>query len=1266
VTNRRSSWISLSLRSLAALGFIAVSDASGQVVPLESIDNPSRFVDREPIPNGGPSTDYPRVAEIGPVDDGWVTGVEGLEEITIRFSRPVELPDAAVRVFETPGAEIKGVSLSSDPDLTTHTISFDGGPLTLARVRVVIDAQSLSGTGAGLDGEIFNPETPALPSGDGRIGGQAVFLFNVIAGDANRDGAVTEEDADIVFAAIGSSAGDPSYNRFADFNRDGFVNVLDVAAYVMGSGTALPARDGAPPVATIEFPDPRFPLPPGSDRFVYSFSEPVLDQGVIPGALTVIDAYNRANRTVSANVLGPSRVEFQLEAPLEPGLGYSVSLSNAVSDLSGELLPLEKRTFSYTAPLDDPIFPPRLYPAGLRPEYAARGDLNNDGFFDFVIANNADGTLSVLLGEGDGQFGAQLVTGIGDGPRGFTLDDYDGDGNMDAAVALEDNVAIVILYGDGTGALGDGDSARTYVPTGSSPVAIASGRLDADALPDLAVISSDTSRIAVVLPQPDRSVMLSPEFDPGGSPTSGVIGELTGDGLNDLAVTDQAADAVIVYTGLGDGTFASGVSKKGGSAGASFPVGDAPVYVGIGDLDNDKDLDLYTANKDGGSTTVLRNNRVRGGAASFMSQTVSVGDGTIFVGIGDLDNDKDLDLITANRDSDTVTSVKQESDGSFSRDATFPSGEEPVYVAIADVNGDGEPDLVSVLSRDGEKSDGALVVRLADAEGVIGGQRQFSAPEEPLHVTLLHLIGTPEEDLTVATGGENPQVVVMEGDGEGGFTPQASFPLPARPLDLAVANILGDASRDIIVSLGGDLNETRIYSLDKGGYSLAATLPDTVRAQAINALPSVFGFEIVTAPTPGAKNPSIDLYNLREDASDPTPLASAFVDGGIVSGVVIGDYNGDALPDIAAVGYDGVFSVSGEARGAQDAGFAVFLASEEEGTVTYSVAQRYDLPDDLVFVTAERSFVNIDITPDVLVAANSFTTFRGTELSVGSFLVFESAPDGLFEPPAQYIVGELVGGVLARDFSRDELHDVAVTNVLGDEVAVYVTTSGGGFYEPQYYETHVAPLDLDANDINGDEIFDLAIVNSGSDDITLLIGGTPLPPQSEGMQLDMQMDGLVATIIPDARGASSTFGAGFSGTIEVETDEQNSFLQGLFVDREPQDLAAFLAEASLTINVVDGQVVGGVLSATVSIDGVLDTYTADISASGQIREQSGGVFSVDAITFDGAFSAFTFGGVDVAEWAEDAPLVGAFVVTKLDPESGNDPDVGAVISVFQE
>ena len=181
----------------------------------------------------GTDTTSPRVVSVEPGPAAGVVDQLGLDEIQVGFDETVMIPRGSITVWTVGGGPVRGLASSFDIGTNVLTITLPRAIQT-DRVTLVLDYTITDMAGNPLDGEIFDPTDPFLPSGNSLPGGLGVFRINVLQGDATRDGVVDGQDGDAVLASIGRCAGDEGFNANADLNQDGCVNVLDVNIYQNG------------------------------------------------------------------------------------------------------------------------------------------------------------------------------------------------------------------------------------------------------------------------------------------------------------------------------------------------------------------------------------------------------------------------------------------------------------------------------------------------------------------------------------------------------------------------------------------------------------------------------------------------------------------------------------------------------------------------------------------------------------------------------------------------------------------------------------------------------------------------------------------------------------------------------------------------------------------------------------------------------------------------------------------------------------------------
>src|SRR5437867_7290500 len=126
------------------------------------------------------------------------------------------------------------------------------------------------------------------------------------------------------------------------------------------------------------------------------------------------------------------------------------------------------------------------FATGAGPRSVAIGDLNGDGKPDLAVANESVNTVSVLLGNGAGGFGAKTDFATGTNPLSVAIGDLNGDGKPDLAVANNDPNTVSVLLANGAA----GFAPTTDFATGANPYSVAITATNADRKPDLAAANN--------------------------------------------------------------------------------------------------------------------------------------------------------------------------------------------------------------------------------------------------------------------------------------------------------------------------------------------------------------------------------------------------------------------------------------------------------------------------------------------------------------------------------------------------------------------------------------------------------------------------------------------------------------------------------------------------------------------------------------------------------------------------------------------------------
>jgi Flp pilus assembly secretin CpaC len=247
---------------------------------------------------------------------------------------------------------------------------------------------------------------------------------------------------------------------------------------------------------------------------------------------------------------------------------------------------------------------------------------------DLVIANSDSNTVSVLLGSQnfDGTFAEAPGSPfkVGTKPSAVVIADFNGDGNLDFAVANQDDNSISVFQGDSLGNFTEFPKSPFVLPTTQKgPIAMASGVFDNSGKPEIAVLNA-TSQTVGIFQASFNSAFDGTLAELTGSPIATDVdpvafaaGDLNADGFADLAIVNQSANAVTVLLNDGTGVFAPALGSPLQTAGT-------PVGVAIADFTNDGLGDIAVTNN-GASTLGVYANLSSGEFSSRIELSVPPG-----------------------------------------------------------------------------------------------------------------------------------------------------------------------------------------------------------------------------------------------------------------------------------------------------------------------------------------------------------------------------------------------------------------------------------------------------------------------------------------------------------------------------------------------------------------------------------------------------------------------------------------------------------------
>jgi FG-GAP-like repeat len=335
---------------------------------------------------------------------------------------------------------------------------------------------------------------------------------------------------------------------------------------------------------------------------------------------------------------------------------------------------------------------------GRSPGSVEAADFNNDKFIDLAIASEKDSGVTILLGNGKGSF--QKAGGspffAGPSPNDIAVKDFNRDGNADLAFANHEQQFLTVLLGNGKGNFTAASGSPFRVEGIPHTHGVAAGDFNRDGLVDLVTDSWGNDQVEVLFGDShDLFKSQRKFFKVGKRPYQRLrVGDINTDGADDILTTNTEGNNVTVLLSDGKGGFNE-------SPGSPFPCGDAPFGIAISDVNADGKVDLAVIN----SPASMAEGKGKNGL------TVLLGDGkgkfTIMTGspfeagkipnriaAGDANGDGVNDIIVSDNDSNKIYLFLMNKDGRVSSQSSITVGNHPKGIAIADLNADGKGDIV--------------------------------------------------------------------------------------------------------------------------------------------------------------------------------------------------------------------------------------------------------------------------------------------------------------------------------------------------------------------------------------------------------------------------------------------------------------------------------------------------------------------------------------------------------------------------------------------
>jgi len=702
---------------------------------------------------------------------------------------------------------------------------------------------------------------------------------------------------------------------------------------------------------------------------------------------------------------------------------------------------------------------PSTFGTHLAPISIAVADFNGDGNLDIAVANRSSNDVSVLLGKGNGTFNTQVKYSAGTGgpdPISIAAADVNGDGKPDLIVADFGTKSVSVFLNSGTGTFGT----PVIYTVGNSPTAVAVGDLNGDGIADIAVTNSADNTITVLINSGSGTFTKAGTYATDSNPSSIAIVDVDGSNGNDLVIANQGSSDVSVLLNQGSGTFSPAVNYCVVTSGGCIAPGVSPVSVAAVDLNGDgfPDLAVASLNSTVGSTnpgtvSILLNN----GSGAFSVNSISsssLAPQSITSGVF---SGTTTSLIVADNLTNSFDTYAN-NNGGLTSPLSYFSGNKPMAVATGDFNKDGKLDVIVANSTDND-----VAVILGNGDGTFADiQNYISGGVNSTALAVGNFNGDANPDFLVnSTNLGNPEVTIFTGNGKSVFTQGVSVGLNSAVSSIATGDFNNDSKLDFVVAEPSANAVTVVPGNGNGTFGFGSSANYSTDPSPVAVAVGDFNHDgyadIVTAN--GAGDVSV-LLNTKTGSFN---TAVNYPAGTSPSAVAVGDLNNDGFLDIV-VANNGSNNVS------------VLLG---KGDGTFNAATTYTVGNGPVGIAL--ALTSGHIYPDILVA-------NKTDNSVSVLL---GNGDGTFQAATNYTIPNSAPvAVLGADITADGILDLVVVESATNSVGVMPGNGNGTFGGAVNYKFGVAPAAVAAVFNSGGK-YDLLLSNSSAGTVTALINQSP-------------------------------------------------------------------------------------------------------------------------------------------------------------------------------
>lgn len=707
------------------------------------------------------------------------------------------------------------------------------------------------------------------------------------------------------------------------------------------------------------------------------------------------------------------------------------------------------------------LYPNQFFGAFNGPAAMVSADLDGDGHPD-IAEIGFDGTVAVLLNRGHGSFHIPKAYYVaGTLAEAIQAGDVNGDGKTDLVVADSSGNAIVVLIGRGDGSLvaqtaaqqaqGKGTAAPSYA-AGTGPTALALADLNGDGKLDAVTANLTDGTVSVLLGKGDGTFGTATAFTVGTTPTAVAVADLDGDGKPDLLVANSADGTLSYLKGKGDGSFADQVTIRINNP----PVRAAIQALVVADFNHDGKLDVVATTTDPNAQTVayLKGN----GDGTFGNvRPLITGLLTRFIKAADVDGDGNLDLIAGSSSNGTLRVLRGNGAGGFGTGVDYPApGISGALTSqsfdAVDITGDSLPDIMVINA-----AAGLMQVLYNDGTGGFHLKGSYSTGHVPSGVASGDLNGDGHQDV-VEVDSADGTLGVRLGAGDGTLGPLTTYTVGSHPQRVLLTDLDGDGKLDAVTANNGDATVSVLMGNGDGTFRAARNFdagPNPVDLAAAD-MDQDGKLDLVVA------NQIVNKVSiLRGDGAGGFIGRKIYLAGSQINALAVGDTDRDGFPDVVTVGGN-VAVLYNDGHGGLK---RIVLNSDGTSDEVYSaIGVRIALLD-----------VDHDGLRDIVVA----------DYSDSQISVLRDFGKGHFHNPVGFSTCTNPIDMQFGDLNADGNLDIAVACVGSSSLSVMLGNGLGGFLNTAY-PVEIDPRGVTIADLDEDGQPDLVAVNGGSDNLNIL------------------------------------------------------------------------------------------------------------------------------------------------------------------------------------